>query len=54
MFLLRVLGSGCILFHLLHADYLTLIAESGADLQELFNCVSSWCQKWHIRIAASK
>ena len=48
------IGPDIILSHLLYADDLALIAESEADLQELLNCVSSWCQKWHIRINAGK
>ena len=48
------IGPDIILSHLLYEDDLALIAESEADLQELLNCVSSWCQKWHIRINAGK
>ena len=48
------IGPDILLSHLLYADDLAFIAESEADLQELLNCVSSWCQKWHIRINAGK
>ena len=48
------IGPDIMLSHLLYADDLALIAESEADLQELLNCVSSWCQKWRIRINAGK
>ena len=48
------IGPDIILSHLLYADDLALIAESEADLQELLNRVSSWCQKWHINAGKSK
>ena len=47
-------GPDIILSHLLYVDDLALIAENEAKLQELRNCVSSWCQYICINVGKSK
>ena len=43
-----------ILSILLFADDLALIASSEAELQEMLDCVYTWCKKWRLKVNCDK
>ena len=43
-----------ILSLLAYADDICLVANSEDNLQQMFNCVHSWCNRWRVLINANK
>ena len=39
---------------LMYADDVALLAEDEADLQEMLNCLHSWCSRWKLNVNGAK
>ena len=45
---------GSILYSLLYADDVVLLAENESDLQEMINAVDDYCRRWALTVNLSK